>query len=117
VLTEPAIVAGVARRSWHEPTEYHAEMNYEVVERVLRSSVRAAGFDFTSRPVDRGERIDFAIWPLKDTGAFRALGARPLFISDPLPRLRDFENEQQVKDCAGHALRVARRAAEREALA
>ncbi len=92
-------------------------MNYEVVERVLRSSISAAGFGFTSQSVDRGERIDFAIWPLKEIGAYRSPGARPLFAPDPLPRLKDFESEQQVKDCAGHGLRLARRAAEREAIA
>ena len=92
-------------------------MNYEVVERVLRSSISAAGFGFTSQLVDRGERIDFAIWPLKEIGTYRSLGARPLFAADPSPRLKDFESEQQVKDCAGHGLRAARRAAEREAIA
>ena len=92
-------------------------MNYEVVERVLRSSISAAGFGFTSQPVDRGERIDFAIWPLKEIGTYRSPGARPLFAPDPLPRLKDFESEQQVKDCAGQSLRAARRAAEREAVA
>ena len=92
-------------------------MNYEVVERVLRSSISAAGFGFTSQPVDRGERIDFAIWPQKEIGAYRSLGAQPLFAPDPLPRLKDFESEQQVKECASHGLRVARRAAERAALA
>jgi hypothetical protein len=97
--------------------EYHVLMNYEVVERVLRTSVRAAGFDFTSQPVDRGERIDFAIWPLPQVGLLRTQGARPLFAADPSPRLRDFENEQQVKECAGHGLRLARRAAERDAVA
>ena len=97
--------------------EYDVVMNYEVVERVLRSSVRAAGFDFTSQPVDRGERIDFAIWRLTEVGSLRTLGARPLFAPHPSPRLTDFENEQQVKDCAGHGLRAARRAAERDAVA
>ena len=92
-------------------------MNYEVVVRVLRTSVKAAGFDFTSQLVDGGERIDFAIWPPTEAGAFRLQGARPLFAPDPSPRLKDFENEQQVKDCAGHGLRVARRAAERDAAA
>lgn len=92
-------------------------MNYEVVARVLRSSVRAAGFDFTSQLVDRGERIDFAIWPPTELGSLRTLGARPLFAADPSPRLKDFENEQQVKECAGHGLRQARRAAERDAVA
>ena len=92
-------------------------MNYEVVARVLRTSVRAAGFDFTSQLVDRGERIDFAIWTLTEVGSLRTLGARPLFAADPSPRLKDFESEQQVKDCAGHGLRQARRAAERDAVA
>ena len=92
-------------------------MNYEVVVRILRTSVRAAGFDFTSQLVDRGERIDFAIWTPTEVGSLRTLGARPLFAADPSPRLKDFENEQQVKDCAGHGLRLARRAAEREASA
>ena len=92
-------------------------MNYEVVARVMRSSVRAAGFDFTSQLVDRGERIDFAIWPPTAIGSLRTLGARPLFAAEPSPRLKDFENEQQIKDCAGHGLRLARRAAERDAVA
>ncbi|HEV8237792.1 MAG TPA: hypothetical protein VGS57_00315 [Thermoanaerobaculia bacterium] len=92
-------------------------MNYEVVARVLRTSVRAAGFDFTSQLVDRGERIDFAIWTLTEVGSLRTLGARPLFAADPSPRLRDFENEHQIMECAGHGLRQARRAAERDAFA
>ncbi|HXT20638.1 MAG TPA: hypothetical protein VN923_07815 [Thermoanaerobaculia bacterium] len=92
-------------------------MNYEFVERVLRTSVRAAGFDFTSQLVDRGERIDFAIWPRPEVGSLRTQGAQPLFAPYPSLCLRDFENEQQVKDCAGHGLRAARRAAEREAVA
>ena len=87
-------------------------MNYETVERILRGSVKAGGFDFTSKEADRGERIDFAIWPRRDAGdAYRSLGARPLYAPDPPPRLKDFEYEQQVKECAGRALRAARRAA------
>jgi hypothetical protein len=86
-------------------------MNYEVVERVLRTSVKAAGFDFTSQRVDRGERIDFAIWPRLANATFhRPIGERPLYVPDPLPRLKDFENEQEIKDCAGRGLRAARRA-------
>jgi hypothetical protein len=85
-------------------------MNYEAVERILRTSIKAAGFDFTSQPVDRGERIDFAIWPRREGGDYRPIGARPLYAPDPLPRLKDFESEQEVKDCADRGLRAARRA-------
>jgi hypothetical protein len=91
-------------------------MNYEVVERVLRDSVRAAGFDFTAQRVDRGERIDFAIWPHSESSVFyRPVGVRPLYVPDPLPILKDFESEQQVKECADRGLRAAARRARPDA--
>ena len=89
-------------------------MNYEVVERVLRTSVKAAGFDFSCEAVDRGERVDFAIWARGESRDYRPLGARPLYAPDPCPRLKDFESEQEVKDCAERGLRAARRAAQRD---
>jgi hypothetical protein len=83
-------------------------MNYEVVERVLRAAIQEAGFDFSAQPVERGERIRFSIWLRDETT--RTLGERPLYVPDPLPRLKDLESEQQVKDCAARGLRAARRA-------
>jgi hypothetical protein len=87
-------------------------MNYEVVERVLRTTIKAAGFDFSAQPVDRGERIEFAIWARHESDGYRPRGGKPLYVPDPLPRLKDLESEQQVKDCAGRGLRAARRVAE-----
>ena len=86
-------------------------MNYEVVERVLRSSISAAGFGFTSQLVDRGERIDFAIWTRRESTGYPPIAATQLYAPHPSPRLTDFENEQQIKECADRGLRAARRAA------
>ena len=86
-------------------------MNYQVVERVLRNNVTAAGFDFTSQPADRGERIDFAIWARLQSIGYPPIAATQLYAPHPSPRLKDFENEQQVKAAADCGLRAARRAA------
>lgn len=86
-------------------------MNYQVVERVLRTNVTAAGFDFTCQPIDRGERIDFAIWVRRESTGYPPIAAIQLYAPHPSPRLRDFENEQQVKEAADCGLRAARRAA------
>ena len=85
-------------------------MNYEAVERVLRHNVRAAGFDFTAQPSDRGERIDFVIWVRRESTGYPPAAAVQLYTPNPSPRLKDFENEQQVKECADRGLRAARRA-------
>jgi hypothetical protein len=86
-------------------------MNYQVVERVLRTAVTAAGFDFTAQPAEFGERIDFAIWARRESTGYPPVAAIQLYAPHPGPRLKDFENEQQVKECAGCGLRAARRAA------
>ena len=86
-------------------------MNYQVVARVLRKKVTEAGFDFTSQPADRGERIDFAIWARREDTGYPPIAATQLYSPDPSPRLTDFEYEQQVKEAADCGLRAARRAA------
>ena len=84
-------------------------MNYEVVERLLRNKVTAAGFDFTSQPADHGERIDFAIWTRLESTGYPPIAATQLYAPSPSPRLKDFEYEQQVKEAADSGLRAARR--------
>ena len=86
-------------------------MNYQVVDRLLRKSVTAAGFDFTSQPADDGERIDFVIWARLESTGYPPVAATQLYAPHPSPRLKDFEYEQQVKEAAECGVRAARRAA------